>query len=185
MTENKMQYADRIAKAKKEWEDKPEAEKAQFLSGIANGVAAFLLWWDTLKAIEKKFNVEVMGIAREMRWKYGFERGQRMAKDFKEHGCKDLYDAYNAKFEGVVEAEWFECTDKCVHKWNYKCPCIQAFKDLGRTDEEIKEMAPLYCLNDIAIMTGFNPKLEVFPQPRLIMRGDSHCVYRFEDHGGA
>lgn len=185
MIEEKMQYADRIAKAKKAWEDKSPVEKALFQAVVAAGARGFVLWWDTLKAIEKKFNIDVMGIAREERWKHGFARGQELAKNFKEHGCKDLYDAYNATYEGAVEAEWLECNDRCFHKWNHKCPVLPALKALGKSDEEIKEMAPLYCLIDIAIMTGFNPELEVFHQSRIILRGDSHCVYRFEDHGGA
>jgi len=58
-----------------------------------------------------------------------------------------------------VEAKWFELNDKAPAQVEF-------------------------CLQDIGIMTGFNPKLEVFPQARPLMSGDSHCTYRVEDHGG-
>ena len=179
---DQFQYRDRILAAKKRWDEYSDTEKALFKMIISTLVEDFLLWWDTLKAIEKKFKIDVWGIAREERWKHSFENGRRRAKKFKEHGTKDLYDAYNATFEGVVDAIWIECNDRCFHKWNRNCPCIEAFRELGRTDNEIKEMAPLFCLADQAIMTGFNPELEVFAQTRLLMAGDDHCTYRFEDH---
>ena len=158
----------------------PNAERA-FIGTL---VSDFILFWDTLKAIEKRFNIDVMGIAREQRWEHSFASGQRLAKKFQNHGVKDLYDAYNSQFEGLVRAKWFECNDKAFQKWNFACPCIDHFRNLGKTDEEIKEMAELFCLADIGIMQGFNPELEVYPQPRLLMRGDSHCAYRTEDHRG-
>lgn len=179
---DQFQYRDRILAAKKRWDEYSDTEKGLLRSVVFTLVEDFLLWWDTLKAIEKKFNIDVWGIAREERWKHSFENGQRRAKKFKEHGTKDLYDAYNATFEGVVDAIWIECNDKCFHKWNRNCPCIEAFRELGRTDDEIKELAPLFCLADQAIMAGFNPELEVFAQTRLLMAGDDHCTYRWEDN---
>jgi hypothetical protein len=110
--------------------------------------------------------------------------GQRMAKNCKERGIKELYDAYPAQFEGVCEVEFFEFNDEVFHVWLHCCPVVQQLKDLGRTDEEVKEMAPLYCLGDQAIMAGFNPDFEVYAQPRLIMKGDPYCTYRVEYHCG-
>ena len=184
MAEEKVKYAERIAAAKKRWEGHSADFMEAWQAGQVKGVMGFLLWWDTLKAIEEKFHIDVMGIAREMRWKHAFEQGQRMANNYKEHGIKELYDAMGSKFEGVCEKEYFEFNDKVYHLWCQRCPNLQIFRDLGRTDEEIKEMAPLFCLQDQAIMTGFNPNFEVYAQPRLIMKGDSHCTYRIEDHGG-
>lgn len=43
-------------------------------------------------------------------------------------------------------------------------------------------MAPYFCLLSYGTMQGFNPDLEVFPQSRILMRGDSHCSYRVEDN---
>lgn len=179
---DQFQYKDKILAAQKRWEQYSDTEKALFKMIISTLVEDFLLWWDTLKRIEKEFGVNPWGIAREERWKSCFANGQRRAKKFKEQGTKDLYDAYNATFEGVVDAIWIEANDKCFHKWNRVCPCAEAFKEFGKTDEEIKEMAPWFCLADQAIMTGFNPELDVFAQTRLILAGDDHCVYRFEDH---
>ena len=184
MGKEKIKYADRIAAAKRKWEESTPEFKEAFHAGILRGVVGFLLWWDTLKAIEEKFNIDVMGIARKMRWKSAFEMGQRMAKKYNEPGIKELYDAYPGQFEGVCEPKFFEFNDEVFHVWLHHCPVVQNFKDLGRTDEEIKEMAPLYCLADEAIMAGFNPDSEVYAQPRLLMRGDSHCTYRVENHKG-
>jgi hypothetical protein len=184
MSDEKMKYSNIIADAKKKWEDLSLREKEIHNRVFRRGVERFILMWDILKAIEKKFDINVMGIVREEIWKHSFEAGKKLAKKYQKQGVKELYDAFNSQFEGLVEGEWFELNDKVLHKWNYACPNYQHFKDLGKSDEEIKEIAPYYCLQDIGIMTGFNPQLEVFPQSRLLMAGDSHCTYRVEDHGG-
>jgi len=179
---DQFQYKDKILAAAKRWDEYSDTEKALFKMIVSTLVEDFLLWWDTLKRIEKEFGINPWSIAREERWKSSFANGQRRAKRFKEHGTKDIYDAYNATFEGLVDAIWIEANDKCFHKWNRNCPCLESFKEFGRTDEEIKEMAPMFCLADQGIMTGFNPELDTFAQTRLILAGDDHCVYRFEDN---
>ena len=65
----KREYADMIAAAKKKWDESSPELKEAFFSNLATDVAGFLLWWDTLKEIEKRFNIDVMNIAREMRYK--------------------------------------------------------------------------------------------------------------------
>lgn len=183
MAEEKMKYANMILEAKKKWENLSTKEKELHDAGFKKGAERFILIWDFAMAIEKKFKIDVKSILREEIWKKSFVAGQRMAMRYEKHGIKELYDAYNSQFEGLVEAEWFELDDKALHKWNHQCPVIKHFKDLGKNAEEISEMAPYYCLQDIGFMTGFNPKLEVFHQSRLLMKGDSHCTYRVEDHG--
>jgi hypothetical protein len=179
---DQFQYRDRILAAKKRWDEYSDTEKELLRSVVFTLVEDFLLWWDTLKAIEKKFNIDVWGIAREERWKHSFDHGQRLAKKFHGHGTRDVYDAWNSTFEALTDPIWIECNDRCFHKWNRNCPCFEAFKELGRTDDEIKELAPLFCLADLAIMSGVNPELEVFPQTRLLMAGDDHCTYHWEDN---
>jgi len=180
--EDQFKYKEHIEECAKRWENFSDREKAFLYQGIAFKESEdFVWWWDTLKAIEKEFGINPWGIAKEQQWKHKYEHGQRMAKKFKTHGCKDLYDAYNSTFEGLVDAEWVECNDSAFQKHNHKCPCYEPLKELGKTDEEIAEMAPLFCLADQAIMTGFNPELEVFAQPRLLCKGDTHCTYRWED----
>jgi len=51
-----------------------------------------------------------MDIAREERWKSAFAAGQKLAKKYKNHGVKDLYNAYNSQFEGLVNAKCLEKT---------------------------------------------------------------------------
>lgn len=177
---DQFKYKDRILAAQKRWQES-DTEKAVLKEVVSVSVEDFLLWWDTLRRIEKEFGIDPWGIAREERWKHGYEHGRRMAEEYKEHGTKDLYDAYNATFEGADDAVWLEANDKAFHKWNRHCPVLETFRKF-RSDEEIKEMAPLFCLEDQAIMTGFNPELDVFAQTRLIMAGDDRCVYRFEDN---
>jgi hypothetical protein len=184
MAEEKMKYADRVLEAKKKWKNLSEKEKEIRDAGFKKGAERFLLTWDFARAIEKKCNIDAKSVLKEQIWEKSFAAGQRMATKYKEHGIKDLYDAYNFQFEGLVQAEWFELNDEVLHKWNHECPVIQHFRDLGITAEELSEMADYYCLQDIGFMTGFNPKLEVFHQSRLLMKGDSHCTYRVEDHGG-
>jgi len=182
MAEDRLKYIDYVTECKNNWDKSSPKEKELYQAVIGTMVSGFLLWWDTLKAIEKKFNIDVMGIAREERWKFSLAAGQRLAKKYENHGLKDLYDAFNSQFEGIVNAEWLECNDNVFHKWNFACPCIDHFRDLGRSDEEIKEMAPYFCLLSYGTMQGFNPELEVFPQSRILMKGDSHCSYRVEDN---
>jgi len=184
MPEDKMKYADHIEESKKKWTEATPKEKELYQAVLATLASDFVFFWDFLKTVEKKFDIDAMGIARELRWKHCFAAGQRLAKKSESHGVKDLYDAYNSQFEGLVGAKWLECNDKAFHKWNFDCPVMPHLKNLGLTEDEMKEMAPLFCLADEAIMKGFNPELEVFPQPALLMAGDSHCAYRTEDHRG-
>lgn len=184
MSEEQIKYPEILAEAKKKWEKKSPEEKAALNRMFRRGVERWILMWNIIKRIEKEFNLDLMGIVREEIWKYSFKTGQDLAKKYKNHGIKELYDAINSQFEGLAEPEWLEFNDKVMYKWNHACPNIQHFRDLGWTDEQIKETAPYLCLQDIGMMTGFNPKNEVFHQTRLIMAGDSHCTYRVEDHGG-
>jgi len=179
---DQFQYKDKILAAAKKWDDYSDTEKGLFKAIVFTLVEDFMLWWDTLKRIEKELGVNPWAIAREERWNHSYENGRRRAKKFSGGGTVDIYDAYNSTFEGVVDAIWIECNDKCFHKWNRNCPCIEAFKELGVSDEEIKKLAPLFCLADQAIMCGISPDCEVFAQTRLLMAGDDHCTYRFEDH---
>jgi hypothetical protein len=146
------------------------------------GVDRWILMWNIVKRIEKTFSINVMGIVREEIWKHSFSAGQTLAKQYKTHGIKDLYDAFIAQFVGVMNPVWFEFNDKVMEVWPTACANVSHFRDLGWTDEQIKETAPYYCLQDTGIMAGFNPKFEVFPQPRLLLLGDSHCSYRVENH---
>jgi hypothetical protein len=184
MTKEKIKYQKIVAGAKKKWGKKSPEEKAAWNRMFRRGVERWILMWNILKRIEKEFHIDVMGIVREEIWKYSFSAGRNLAKKYKKHGVKELYEAFNAQFEGLADPIWLEFNDKVIHKWNRACPNYQHFKDLGWTDEQIKETAPYFCLQDIGIMTGFNPKLEVFPQSRLLMLGHSHCTYRVEDRGG-
>jgi len=183
MAKEKVKYADVLAAAKKKWEGLSPRENEISHRVFRRGMERWCLMWDIVKAIEKEFGIDAMGIVRRVIWEKSFKAGQELAKKYKEHGTKELYDAFNSQFEGLVEAEWLEFNDEVLHKWNHACPNIQHLRDLGRSEEEIREMAPYYCLQDVGIMTGFNPELEVYPQSRLLMAGDPHCTYRVEDHG--
>jgi hypothetical protein len=184
MVEDKMGYGYLVEESKEKWEKKSPQEKAAWDSMFKRGVDYWCLMWEVVKRIEKEFNINVMGILSDEIWKHFFEAGQRIAKKYEEHGLKEIYDAYTGKFEGLVNADWLEFNDKVLHKWNRSCPSVQHFRNLGKTDEEIKEIAPYYCLQEIGTINGFNPRFEVFPRTRLLLLGDSHCTYRIEDHGG-
>ena len=174
------EYKDLIEAGRRAWDESSSDAKAGFYSAVEAEVAGFVLWWDTLKAIEKKFNIDVWNVAREVRWDWAYSMGQRLAKKYKERDLKDLYDAYLAIFEGCCAQEYQEWNDRAIAWWNHGCPGVQPLKEMGKTDEEIKEMSGLFCLMDTALMKGFNPDFDVFPQPRLIMAGDEVCNYRIE-----
>jgi hypothetical protein len=74
--------------------------------------------------------------------------------------------------------------DDRIEKHCRRCPNAEAFKKLGRTEEEMKEWAALYCLADEAFWSEFNPEFEIFRRPRLLMKGDSHCTYVAVYHWG-
>ena len=54
---DQFQYKDRILAAKKRWDEYSDTEKALLRSVVFTLVEDFLLWWDTLKAIEKTYGV--------------------------------------------------------------------------------------------------------------------------------
>jgi len=178
----KKEYADLIEAAKKKWDETSPEWKEEWWAGLTMYIGGFLLLWDTLKEIEKKFGIDPWNIAREQRWKQSFATGQAIAKNYKQHGLKELYDAWPAVYEGVADQEFPEFDENVLAIHVHKCPCIETFKKMGRTDEEIKEMAPLFCLADYALMTGFNPELDNFPQATLVMKGNPYCSYRTEDN---
>ena len=62
---DQFQYKDKILAAQKRWNDYSDTEKALFKMIISSLVEGFLLWWDTLKRIEKEFGINPWGIARE------------------------------------------------------------------------------------------------------------------------
>jgi hypothetical protein len=184
-TAEQMEHADCIAAALEKWEKMTPKEKELYADGMRGRVRIFLQWWDCLKAIEEKYDIKVMDIAKEVRRKHSIEHGQRLAKKSKGHGIRDLYNVCLAGLEGMSKGRvWFELNNKRLQYWVKWCPPHQYFKEFGRSDKEIKELAEFYCLQDEAILRGFNPKLEVYDKPRIIMRGDSHCSYIVEDHGG-
>jgi len=177
MAEEKVQYRDLIEESRKKYEallpETKEAYKKMFLRGAMQ----FAQMWDILKEIEKRYGIDVMGIAREIRYKQAYEAGQKAAKNYKCNGLRELYLAYSAFFEAICDMEWFVFTDDRMEKHCRRCPNVEAFRTLGRTDEEMKEWAWLYCLADEGFWSGFNPEFEVFKQPRLLMKGDPHCTY--------
>lgn len=188
----KVQYPDHIGAAvKKNIEDWEAGRRQVWYRGRMSAAANWILMWDTLKEIEARYNnVDVRSILRRQRFQKAFAAGQKLAKARKEQGLRnsiiDLYDAFFAQFdEGPSKFIWLELNDKCMHYWNLRCVNHQFFRQLGKTDEEIKEMAPFYCIVDQGFVQGFNPNFEVFPYPRIQMAGDPHCSLYIEDHGEA
>lgn len=176
MEHEKMKYQYLIDEAKKKYEDLLPETKDAYKRMFLRNTQMFAQMWDILKAIEARYGIDVMGIAREIRWKHAYQAGQRAAKQFEHNGFKELYMAYMGFFEAICDMEWFVFNDNRVEKHCRRCPNMEAFKELGRSEEEMKEWASLFCLADVAFWSGFNPDFEVC-QPRLLMKGDPHCTY--------
>ena len=176
MPEEKIKYQNLIEEARQKYEKLSPETKEAYRKMFLRGAQIFSQMWDILKAIEKKYGIDVMSIAREIRWRQAYEAGQKAAKQFEKNGLRELYLAYSAFFEAICDVEWFVFNDDRIEKQCRKCPNQEAFREIGRTDEEMKEWAWLYCLADEAFWTGFNSEFEVC-QPRLIMKGDPHCTY--------
>jgi hypothetical protein len=176
MPEEKIKYGELIEEARKKWDSLLPETKEAYRKMFLRGAQMFAQMWDILKEIEKKYGIDVMNTAKEVRWKQAYEAGQKAAKQFEKNGLKELYFAYSAFFEAVCDVEWFVFNDDRIEKHCRRCPLQEAFRELGRTDEEMKEWAWLFCLADEAFWSGFNPMFEVC-QPRLLMKGDPHCTY--------
>src|SRR5512139_1105074 len=78
-TADEIQYADRILAAIEKWEKMTPAEQALVGSRMRGRVEIFLQWWDSLKAIEKKYNIDAVGVAKEIRIKRTMEEGKKLA----------------------------------------------------------------------------------------------------------
>lgn len=179
----KMQYMDNVLAAKKKWDEMPPELKEMREAGRSEMARIFVCFWDTLKQIEKTYNIDVMWIAREVYWNNNFKLGERLAKLTKKHGIKEFYDVVWSTFEGYQKVEWFELSDKRLHCRLRNCTFIDQFLALGKTYEEIAEMASIFCHGDQGMELGFNPKWEVHQDARLMMKGDPHCTILIEDHG--
>jgi hypothetical protein len=184
-TAEQIQHADCILAALEKWEKTPDVEKEMFVARMKGRLAIFLQWWDSLKEIEKKYHVDAVEVAKQVRIKHCVEDGRKLAQKSKGHGIRDLYNACFAGMEGLSKGRvWNELNDKRFHLWIKSCPNVPLFEELGISKEEMKEFADFFCCQDEAIYRGFNPKFEVFDKSRTIMKGDSHCSYIIEDHGG-
>ena len=176
----KVKYAKELQEKLDEWESKSPEVMIAFEKMFQRGVHRFILMWNIIKRIEKEFNINVSGIVRDEIWKNSYQAGQKLAENYKTHGLKDLYDGFLGFFELFCKYEWFEFNDKVLELRCHACPNLRHFKEAGWTSEQIKEVAPYFCLADIGVMTGFNPRNDVFPQARLILNGDQYCSYRVE-----
>lgn len=179
----KMQYKDLVLAAKKKWDEMSPEEMARREAGRSEFARVFACYWDTLKRIEKEFNINVMALAREEWWNNTFQLGQRLAKMTKKHGIKEFYELIWSDFEGYQKIEWFELSDRRLYCRLRNCTFIEQYRDLGKTDEEMKEIASLFCYGDQGLELGFNPKFEVHSDCRLMMKGDPHCTVYIEDCG--
>jgi hypothetical protein len=54
MAEDRLKYIDYVTECKNNWDKSSPKEKELYQAVIGTMVSGFLLWWDTLKAIEKK-----------------------------------------------------------------------------------------------------------------------------------
>mgnify|MGYP001075463862 CR=1 FL=1 len=176
MAEEKIKYKNLIREARQKYENLAPETKEAYKKMFLRGAQTFAQMWDILKEVEKRYGINIMDIAREIRWKQAYEAGQKAAKQFEKNGLRELYLAYSAFFEAICDVEWFVFNDDRIEKHCRRCPPSEAFKELGRTEEEMKEWAELYCLADRAYWSGFNPEFEVC-MPRLLMKGDPHCTY--------
>jgi len=179
---NRVKYKKELQESLDTWEKKSSEEVAALDRMFQRGAQDWILMWDIIKKVEREYNINLRGLVREEIWRSSYKTGQNLAKKYKNHVLKDLYNAFLGFFEGLCKYEWFEFNDVILEVWCHECPNIRHFKEAGWTDEQIKETAPYFCLQDIGIMTGFNEQNEVFIQPRLLMSGHSHCSFRVEAH---
>jgi hypothetical protein len=170
-----------IETSEKQWEARSKEYNAQWVDNIGISQEEFLIMWDALKEVEKKYNINPWGIAKDYRYKEFYAVGQARAKNYKEHGLKELHVAHLGLYAGCCDYEYEEFNEEVYSLWCRACPCLHHWRNLGRSDEEVKELAPYFCTFDYAIMDGFNPELDNYPQQKLIMKGDERCTYRTED----
>jgi len=186
MAEEKMKYEDIIKEAEEKAAARSPEEKERAKAVLANYTFMFLQWWDTLKEIEKRYNIDAVSIAREIRCQAFYKRAQNRAKDFQSHRLIDMWTTTPGPNTPPGAMKWFECNDERLHFWVLDCALLNALKEHGRTDEELKEMAQVFCNGGVDEFepAGFNPNFECFSHPRCKMEGDDHCIFLLEDHGG-
>lgn len=71
MAQEKMKYQHLVDEARKKYEDLSPETKEAYKRMFLRGAQTFAQMWDILKAIEARYGIDVMGIAREIRWKTG------------------------------------------------------------------------------------------------------------------
>lgn len=180
------EYQAKLDEWKKQAQDVSPDAKQVWKAFAEQYAFVFLQWWDTLKEIEKKYNIDVINIAKDIRCAAYYKRAQKRAKELKTHGLIDYWSITPSPRIPPESFEYLEFNEKRIHVWLKECPYLQTFRNWGRTDEEIYEMAELFCNcgNDEFEPAGFNPNFECFNHPRNIMLGDNHCTMLIEDHGG-
>jgi hypothetical protein len=174
------EYGDAINASKQKWDRKPADMKELFKAGLARRVGGFLSLWGTFKSVENKFNIDPWPIVEEMRYKSGLEHGKRLGRNYDKHGLKELYEAFVGQFIGVADFEFIEFNNRVCSFYMHSDPYIGAFKAAGIGDKEIRNMADLFWVFWQGVISGFNPQMEPFVPPRLIMKGDSYNMIRIE-----
>jgi len=170
-----------IEASEKKWDARSKEYNAEWVNNIGVSIEQFLVLWDTLKELEKRYHIDPWAIAKDIRYKENYAVGQTRAKNYKEHGLKELHDAHLGLYAGCCDYQYNEFNDEVYSLYCRACPCLHHFRNFGTSEEEIKELASFFCSFDYAIMDGFNPELDNYPQQQLIMKGDPYCSYRTED----
>lgn len=113
---------------------------------------------------------------REATWRYGRERGERMAAEALKHG-DPLTSAYYTIYGELPLSTGPSRSESCIDGPRYTtsvygCGWLDAWEKYG-----LKEYGARYCdVIDESVYTGFNPELKLSVESRL-SRGDGVCRF--------
>jgi hypothetical protein len=129
------------------------------------------------QALHKKYGDNVKEIIRQASYENGVKLGKEMAERIGKNDLEDFAKAWDELW-GFAGPPITMSNRKIIYRGT-KCAAYEAWKKMGLKENEISELADLYCINDVGFAKGFNPNLKLV-HTRRVMKGDPYCEWLIE-----
>jgi hypothetical protein len=140
-----------------------EQYRVAIKSAIKDRAVIYYCIWKKLRQLYPE--VDATKVLREASWDFGIVKGNEIAKKIggTDKGPKEVLKGQTSKGGMLVfKQEIVELNDEKAVKIFHECPHLEAFRELGASDEELKVLCKdMLCWGDYGTFAPFpNVKLE-------------------------
>lgn len=154
--------------------DEPSADDVRGV-GMSTVAAAHTVYVETVRENFGKKGLEALGEANRL---HGLELGEQGVKDggLRKGDLKSVYDFFAAAHPYFgFELEIAEVNDRLIDLKVTACPWIDTFRAKGANEDICHWVTKI----DEGIAQAVDSSISM-SVPKCMMRGDEHCIYRFE-----